>query len=128
MASVSWVLPFWTEMPMFTFSARSSSLANWKSPSVPEKFRITRLSSLAAAPMAVGMSVQMKSTVPVWSCMIMAGALSAGASSSAFSIWGRQESYQMVPDWAVHLPPARSAMEVASANWLPLVVTQTMVA
>ena len=58
MASASWVLPFWTEMPMFTFSARSSSVANWKSPSVPEKFRITRLSSLATAARAVGISVQ----------------------------------------------------------------------
>ena len=26
MASASWVLPFWTEMPMFTFSARSLAL------------------------------------------------------------------------------------------------------
>ena len=78
--------------------------------------------------MAVGMSVQMKSTVPVCSCMIMAGALSAGAMSSAPSIWGRQESYQMVPDWAVHLPPARSEMDWAEAYLLLLVVTQTMVA
>jgi len=65
--------------------------------------------------MAVGISVQMKSTAPVCSCMIMAGAVSAGARSSAFSICGRQESYQIVPDCAVHLPPARSAMEVALA-------------
>ena len=48
----------WTEMPMLTFSARSSSEANWKSPSVPEKFRMTRLSFLATAAMAVGISVQ----------------------------------------------------------------------
>ena len=31
----------------------------------------------------------------------MAGAVSAGARSSAFSICGRQESYQIVPDCAV---------------------------
>ena len=60
--------------------------------------------------------------------MIIAGALSDGARSSAFSIWGRQESYQMVPDWAVHLPPARSAMDWALAYSLFFVVRTTMVA
>ena len=59
MASSRVVLPFWTEMPMLTFSARSSSVANWKSPSVPAKFRMTRLSSFWAAAVAVGTSVQM---------------------------------------------------------------------
>ncbi len=42
-------------------------------------------------------------------------AVSAGARSSALSICGRQESYQIVPDCAVHLPPARSAMDAAEA-------------
>ena len=60
--------------------------------------------------------------------MIIAGALSAGASRLVFSIWGRQESYQMVPDWEVQVPPARSAMEAALAYWLSLVVRTTMVA
>ena len=60
--------------------------------------------------------------------MIIAGALSAGASRLAFSIWGRQESYQMVPDWEVQVPPARSAIEVALAYWLSLVVSTTIVA
>ena len=32
MASRRVALSFWTEMPMLTFSARSSSVANWKSP------------------------------------------------------------------------------------------------
>ena len=89
---------------------------------------MTRLSSLAAAPKAVGISVQIKSTVPVWSCISMAGAVSAGGSRLAFSIWVRQESYQMVPDWAVQVPPDKSAMEAALAYLLSLVVTQTMVA
>ena len=40
MASRRTVLPFIMEMPMFTFSARSCSV-NWKSPSVPEKSRMT---------------------------------------------------------------------------------------
>ena len=48
--------------------------------------------------------------------------------SSASGICGRQVSYQMVPDWEVHLPPARSAMEVAEAKGLSFVVRQTMVA
>ena len=39
-----------------------------------------------------------------------------------FSIWGKQESYQMVPDWEVQVPPARSAIEAALAYWLSLVV------
>lgn len=76
---------------------------------------MTRLSSRAAAALAVGISVQTKSTVPVCSCMIIAGALSAGAMMFAPVIWGRQESYQFVPDWEVHLPPARSAMDLAFA-------------
>ena len=40
MASRRTVLPFIMEMPIFTFSARSCSV-NWKSPSVPEKSRMT---------------------------------------------------------------------------------------
>ena len=39
-ASFRAALPFMTETPMFTFSARSCSV-NWKSPYVPEKSRIT---------------------------------------------------------------------------------------
>ena len=73
-------------------------------------------------------AVQIKSTMPVWSCIIIAGALSAGASRFAFSICGRQESYQIVPDCAVHVPPVRSAIDVALAYALSFVVTQTIVA
>ena len=47
--------------------------------------------------------------------MIIAGALSAGARMLAFSICGRQESYQIVPDCDVQVPPARSAIEAAEA-------------
>ena len=115
MASSSSVLPLATDMPMFTFSARSASEANWKSPSVPAKLSTMRSESFAAAAVAVGRSVQTKSTAPVWSCMTMAGAVSAAVWIWASGIWGRQVSYQMVPDWAVQRPPARSAMPWAAA-------------
>ena len=39
-------------------AALDNEEANWKSPSVPEKFRMTRLSFFATAAMAVGISVQ----------------------------------------------------------------------
>ena len=42
-------------------------------------------------------------------------ALAAGAMMFAPVIWGRQESYQFVPDCDVQVPPARSAMEAAEA-------------
>ena len=56
----------------------------------------------------------------------MLGAVSAGAMRSTSGIWGRQESYQMVPLCAVAVPPASSAMLVAEAYSLSLVVTMTM--
>ena len=78
--------------------------------------------------MAVGMSVQMKSTVPDSTAMIMAGAssdwgmISMSATSAA---WGRQVSYQMVPVWAVQVPVSW-LMPVAEATSLPSLATQTM--
>ena len=70
---------------------------------------------LAAAAVAVGRSVQMKSTVPLCRSMTMAGAVSAGALIWASGIWGRQESYQMVAICAVQVPPERSLMPAALA-------------
>ena len=75
--------------------------------------------------MAVGISVQMKSTLPLSTAMIMAGAVSAWVWMSAPGIWGRQESYQMVPVWAVQVP-VRLEMPVAAACALSALVTQTM--
>ena len=46
---------------------------------------------------ALGISVQTKSTIPVSSAISMAGAVSCALWMSAPAIWGRQESYQMVP-------------------------------
>ncbi len=73
------------------------------------------------------MSVQMKSTVPLSTAMIMAGAVSAADWISAPSIWGRQNSYQSVPDWAVAVP-VRSLRPWAEARGLSALVTHTKVA
>ena len=75
--------------------------------------------------MAVGISVQMKSTLPLSTAMIMAGAVSAWVWMSAPGIWGRQESYQMVPVCAVQEPESWE-MPVADARGLSFRVTQTM--
>ena len=45
----------------------------------------------------------------------MAGAVSWAGRMLAFSIWGRQMSYQMVPSWLVQVAPARSATLAAEA-------------
>ena len=65
--------------------------------------------------MAVGISVQMKSTASVSRAISMAGAVSAAVWIWAPSIWGRQGSYQMVAICAVQVPPERSLMPLALA-------------
>ena len=75
--------------------------------------------------MAVGISVQMKSTVPLSTAMTMAGAVSAWGIIWAPEIWGRQVSYQTVPVWAVQVPVSLE-IPVAAACSLPALVTQTM--
>ena len=105
----------------------SSSETSQSSP-LPSKSRIIRSGYAIRAPWAVGISVQTKSTVPDSSAISMAGADSCGGTICASGIWGRQESYQIVPLWLVQLPPARSEIPLASANLLPCFTRQTMVA
>ena len=96
---------------MLPFSARSASEANWKSPSVPgevEHDEVRVVCRGGGGGGQVGADEVHRAGLELHDHG--GGAVSAGGLIWASGIWGRQVSYQMVPDWAVQRPPARSAM------------------